>query len=296
MNPSHGHDFTIVNGISRIGYMTGGKAARWVDEDIADTITGKAVSFIEKSKSGPFFLYFCTHDIHVPRVPHRRFVDKTPMGPRGDVIAELDWTAGQILDALDRNGLAQNTVVIFTSDNGPVVDDGYQAQAVSRLGGHKPGGPYRGGKYSKFEAGTRIPFLIRWPRQIRPGVSDALISQTDLAASFASLPGYKGESLSALDSVDLLPALMGTSRSGRQELVEQANGLALRVGNWKYIAPSQGQAVNPNVGVETGNSPDPQLYDLAADPGERNNLAAQHPDRVRDMAAKLAQIRKCSKC
>jgi len=164
MHPSHGHDQTIVNGISRIGYMKGGQAARWVDEDIADTITAKATDFISAHKDRPFFLYFATHDIHVPRVPHPRFAGTSGLGPRGDVILQLDWCVGEILKTLDRLKLADDTLLIFTSDNGPVVDDGYKDQAVERLGGHKPSGPLRGGKYSAFDAGTRVPFIVRWPR------------------------------------------------------------------------------------------------------------------------------------
>ncbi len=95
VHPSHGHDMTIVNGISRIGYMAGGRAARWVDEDIADTVTGKAKAFIEQNKARPFFLYFSTHDIHVPRVPHARFAGKSGLGPRGDVILQLDSCVGR---------------------------------------------------------------------------------------------------------------------------------------------------------------------------------------------------------
>src|SRR5215831_19342715 len=123
MRPSHGHDMAIVNGVSRIGYMTGGTSALWVDEDMADTCAKKATAFIAQIKMRPFFLYFATHDIHVPRLPNKRFDGKTPIGPRGDAIAELDWTVGQVLGALDRNGLVRNTLVIFSSDNGPVVDD-----------------------------------------------------------------------------------------------------------------------------------------------------------------------------
>ena len=189
MHPSHGHDQTIVNGISRIGYMSGGKSARWVDEDIADTITAKATAFIEQNRDRPFFLYFATHDIHVPRVPHPRFAGKSGLGPRGDVILEFDWCAGEILKTLDRLKLARNTLVIFTSDNGPVVDDGYKDQAVEKLDGHKPAGPLRGGKYSTFDAGTRVPFIVRWPGRVKPGVSDALVCQIDFLSSFAALTG-----------------------------------------------------------------------------------------------------------
>ena len=106
IKPSHGHDNTIVNGISRIGYMSGGRAARWTDEEMADVLTGKAVEFIERSRQRPFFLYFCTHDIHVPRVPHSRFAGRSPHGTRGDVIEQLDWSVGQVLAEIDRHGLA----------------------------------------------------------------------------------------------------------------------------------------------------------------------------------------------
>src|SRR5450759_3568629 len=195
MHPSHGHDMTIVNGISRIGYMSGGKSALWVDEDIADVITGKAVKFIENNKNKPFFLYFSTHDIHVPRVPNQRFVGKSGMGPRGDAILQFDWAVGEIMKTLDNLKLSGNTIVILTSDNGPVVDDGYKDQAVELLNGHKPAGPLRGGKYSAFDGGTRVAFIVRWPGKIKPGISNALFSQIDLMASFASLTG---QSLSCL--------------------------------------------------------------------------------------------------
>jgi len=126
MHPSRGHDNTIVNGVSRIGWMSGGKAARWNDEDMADTLTKKAITFIEQQKDKPFFLYLSTHDIHVPRMPHPRFVGKTQLGPRGDVIEQVDATFGAVLDALDRLKLSDNTLVILSSDNGPVIDDGYK--------------------------------------------------------------------------------------------------------------------------------------------------------------------------
>lgn len=293
--PSHGHDQTIVNGISRIGYMTGGKAALWVDEDMADVFTREAVEYLETRQGRPFFLYFATHDPHVPRVPHPRFVGASGMGPRGDAIVQADWSVGQLLDALDRLGLAKDTLVIFTSDNGPVVDDGYQDQAVEKLGAHLPAGPLRGGKYSKFEGGTRVPFLVRWPGRVTPGTSEALVSQVDLLASLASLTGQALADADAPDSVDVLPALLGQARQGRTEVVQFANGLALRVGRWKYIAPSNGPAVNRATNTELGNATAPQLYDLESDPGERVNLAEREPGRVADMAARLDVIRTASR-
>ncbi len=160
---SHGHDFTIVNGISRIGWMQGGKSARWVDEDMADTLVSKATAFIERHQQEPFFLYFPTHDAHVPRVPHARFKGKSGCGVRGDAIQQLDWCVGQVMETLDRLRLTDKTLIIFTSDNGPVLDDGYADGAVADANGHIPAGPWRGGKYSTYEGGTRVPFLVRWP-------------------------------------------------------------------------------------------------------------------------------------
>jgi arylsulfatase A-like enzyme len=292
MHPSHGHNQTIVNGISRIGYMEGGKAARWVDETIADTITGKAVSFIEKHREEPFFLYFATHDIHVPRVPHPRFVGASGLGPRGDAIVQLDWSVGELLGTLDRLGLAQDTLVIFSSDNGPVVDDGYKDQAVELLDGHRPAGPLRGGKYSAFDAGTRVPFIVRWPGRVRPGVSAALACQIDLPASLAALTDQQLAFDDAPDSFDVLGALLGRTNAGRDHLVEHAGTLSLIQGDWKYIEPSKGPRMNVSTNTELGNDPQPQLYNLRDDLGEKTNVAAEHPRRVEEMAASLQKIRR----
>ena len=290
--PSHGHDQTIVNGVSRIGYMTGGKAALWRDQDMADVFTRQAVSYIEQHQREPFFLFFATHDPHVPRVPHERFVGKSGMGPRGDAILQADWSVGQILDTLDRLKLASNTLVIFSSDNGPVVDDGYVDQAVEKLGAHKPAGPLRGGKYSRFEAGTRVPTMVRWPARVKPGVSDAPVSQVDLLRSLATLTGQTVPTGEAPDSLDQLAAWLGEDKAGRDHIVEHAGRLALRLGSWKYIEPSAGPPRNENTNTELANAPEPQLYDLDTDPGETKNLAASQPQRVKAMATRLAAIRR----
>jgi arylsulfatase A-like enzyme len=294
MKPSHGHDMTIVNGISRIGYMSGGKAALWNDDTMADTLTNHAVSFIERNARQPFFLYFATHDIHVPRVPNRRFADSTTMGPRGNVIAELDWCFGKVVETLERHGLLDNTLIVVSSDNGGVGDDGYQDDAVAKLGTHRPNGPLRGGKYSIFEGGTRIPFIVHWPARVKPGVSHALISQVDLLRSLAALTGQKLSKDAGPDSENVLPALLGEAAKGRQLLIEQATGLALRDGTWKYIAPNNGQKLNSNTNTELGNDSAPQLYDLSSDIGETRNIAAQQPARVRQMEEMLGTIRNLS--
>jgi len=289
---SHGHDGTIVNGISRIGFMTGGKSARWVDEDMADVITQKALAFIESNKDRRFFLYFATHDIHVPRLPHPRFVGKSQCGLRGDVVVEFDWCVGQILEALDRLSLSNNTLVIFSSDNGPVVDDGYQDGAVEHLGDHRPAGHFRGGKYSAFEGGTRVPMIIRWPGKVPAGAtSSALVCHVDFLASLAALVGQDLPDGTAGDSFNVLPALLGQSQAGREELIEQAGALALRQGNWKYIPPRKGQAINKNTNTELGVDPAGMLFNLEDDPGEQNNLVKMLPEKAKAMAERLEFLR-----
>jgi arylsulfatase A-like enzyme len=292
MQPSHEHNQAIVNGVSRIGYMKGGKSALWVDEDIVFTLTKKATTFIDQNKDKPFFLYYATPEIHVPRMPNRRFVGKTDMGPRGDSIIELDWAVGEVLAALERNGLTENTLIMFSSDNGPVIDDGYRDQAVEKLGDHKPAGIYRGGKYSNFDAGTRVPFMVRWPGRVKPdSTSDALFSQVDLFSSLAGLTGQKLAGEAAPDSFNRLPAMLGHSTEGRPYVIEHAGSLAIIQGDWKLIAPSKGPKLNKNTNTELGNDPAPQLYNLRDDPGERNNLAGQEPARVEKLMELLNQAK-----
>nr|WKN36092.1 arylsulfatase [Tunicatimonas sp. TK19036] len=293
MKPSHGHDMTIVNGISRIGYMTGGENARWVDENIADTITTRAIEFIEKHQQDPFFLYFSTHDIHVPRVPHPRFAGKSGLGARGDAMLQLDWSVGQIMKTLDSLQLTENTLLIFTSDNGPVVDDGYHDQSVEQLGNHKPAGDFRGGKYSAFEAGTRVPLIIRWPGKINTGVSNALVSQIDFMASFAELTQQSVSNEAGPDSQNALPALLGNANEGRDFVVEHAASgtLSLIKDQWKYIEPSQAQAYNRYTDIELGNAPEPQLYNLTESTEEQQNVADANPEVTKEMATLLDSIR-----
>ncbi|MEJ1241648.1 arylsulfatase [Chryseolinea sp. T2] len=294
MKFSHGHDQTIVNGVSRIGYMTGGKSALWVDEDMADVITKKAVDFIDLNKSKKFFLYFSTHDIHVPRMPNKRFAGKSGMGPRGDAILQLDSSVGDILDALARNNLMENTLIIFTSDNGPVIDDGYIDEAVAKLGDHKAAGPLRGGKYSAFEGGTRVPFIVSWKGTISPGkVSNALFSQIDFYASFAALTQQKVSNSDSLDSKNYLNTLLNKKPQSREYVVQQSlnSTLSLIVGNWKYIEPSEGPVLNKDTNTELGNSRVPQLYNLKEDIGEVRNLAEVNKDQVVRMKAILDNVK-----
>ncbi len=293
MHPSHGHNQTIINGISRIGYMSGGTSARWVDEDMADVIVGKAVQFLEREKANPFFLYFSTHDIHVPRVPHSRFAGKSGMGPRGDAILQFDWCVGELMNTLDRLDLADNTLVILTSDNGPVVDDGYHDQAVELLRDHQPAGPLRGGKYSAFDAGTRIPFVVRWSERVSPRESTALVSQVDLYASLAALTGQTLTVNAAPDSRNSFDAIIGKTEQGREYVVEHAASGTLSIikDGWKYIEPSNATAYNPRTNIELGNDPEPQLYNLRNDLKEQKNLATSEPEQLAGLSALLEQVK-----
>lgn len=285
----HGHNNSIVNGIPRIGYMKGGETAKWVDEDMADTFLLKAQQYIRAHKGEPFFLYYGLQQPHVPRTPNPRFVGTSGMGPRGDVIVEADWCIGELLKTLETEGLAENTLIILSSDNGPVLNDGYYDDAVEKLGDHTPWGPLRGGKYSLLEAGTRVPFITYWPDHVMPGVSDAVVSQIDLLSSLAVLTGSE---LRGPDSEDLLNVLLGKSEEGRTEMVLEATSrTALRQGNWLMIPPYPGPAVNQPVNIESGNAPDYQLYNLAEDVGEKNNLAASNPEKLQEMIQAFERIR-----
>ncbi len=292
MRTSHGHNNTIVNGISRIGFMSGGNTARWIDQNIADTITNRAVDYIIKNKQNPFFLYFASGDPHVPRDPHARFVGKSGMGPRGDAILQLDWSVGEIIKAVEREGLTSNTIIIFTSDNGPVLDDGYKDDAVRLSHGHTPAGILKGGKYSIFEAGTRVPFIVSWPGKVKQGKrSNALTSQMDMLASFASLFKVNDGALKNLDSENQIRAYLGKSKGGRKQLVEDAGTLAIVKGDWKYIAPSQKKAYDSLVDIHLGNSLKPQLYNLKNDLSEKYNLAEKYPKKLAELSNELEKIK-----
>lgn len=294
MLPSHGHDQSIVNGISRIGYMKGGGKALWKDENIADSITEHALAYMREHSSEPFFMYFATNDVHVPRFPHERFRGKNEMGVRGDAIVQFDWSVGRILDALDSLGIADNTLVILSSDNGPVVDDGYDDRAKELLNGHSPTGGLRGGKYSAFEGGTRVPMIVRWPGHVDKGVeSDVLVSQIDWLSSLAGLIGARVPRGAAPDSYDRLGNMLGTDSSPRPWVLEQAadKTLSLRTPEWKYIEPSQGPKIVPwGTEIETGYLSEPQLY-RASDSGELENVAARYPDTVKRMQEIVRAVR-----
>ena len=294
-SPNHGHDQTIVNGIGRIGYMSGGTKARWTDEEMPLTFLAKARTFIEINKQHPFFLFYSLTEPHVPRMPSTMFKGKSGLGYRGDAILQIDWTVGEILKQVQYLGIEKNTLVIFTSDNGPVLDDGYQDEAVTRRNGHMPAGPLRGGKYSAFEGGTRIPLIVSWPGTIAPALSNALICQVDFIHSFASFLTQSLSGEDAPDSYNMMSTLIGKSKTGRDVLVKNAGTLSIIKGDWKYIEPGNGVAYQTLTDTETGNSTAAQLYNLASDIGEKKNVANEHPAILNELAGLLQKIRSTTK-
>lgn len=300
MDWSHGHNDTIHNGISRIGFYTGGETARFRDEDLADEWIKQSRRWISGNKANPFFLFFASHDNHVPRIPHERFQGKSGLGPRADSILQLDWCVGELMRILEDEGIAENTLIVFCSDNGPVLDDGYKDGARTQLGLHEPNGPWSGGKYSVLEGGTRTPFITYWPGTIQPGISPAMVSTVDLAASFAALTDQSLPGDSFLDSMDLMDTLMGAPEGrGRTSLVQQDNGggnnFGFRKGNWKLV---RGRAQFPQPKARTNwpkelrttrELPD-RLYYLAEDPAELFDLAFDEPEKLSELQAGLDRI------
>ena len=276
MQWAHGHNNSIVNGIPRIGYMKGGKKARWKDEDMADYFVGKVKSFITEHRDSLFFLYYGLHEPHVPRAPHQRFVGKTTMGPRGDAIVEADWCVGELLAHLKKEGLLEKTLIIFSSDNGPVLNDGYKDGAPELAGKHAPAGGLRGGKYSLFDGGTHIPLFVYWKGKIQPVKSDALVCQMDLLASLGSMVGVTLPD--GLDSRNYLNAFMGTELKARENLVIEAQGrLGYRSGDWIMMPPYKGSQRNLT-GNELGNLDEFSLFDVKSDKGQKSNVAGRHPE------------------
>lgn len=292
---SHDHNDAIVNGVSRIGRMGGGTTALWTDETMAEVFLTKAKQEVSAAVDAqqPFFLYYAFHQPHVPRLPAPRFQGVTGLGPRGDVIAEMDYCIGEFLDHLEATGQREHTIVIFSSDNGPVLDDGYHDRAAELNGDHKPAGPLRGGKYSLFDGGTRVPTILSWPAAVTPGESDELICQVDFLASFAALVGVALPEGSAPDSLNVLDALLGRGPSLREEMLVEGiwNSDVLRQGNLVCIPPHPYEGwFQHKTGTESGRQESAQLYDLAADISQIRDLAAEQPAIVERMLARIAAI------
>ncbi|WP_018969188.1 sulfatase family protein [Rubritalea marina] len=286
---SHGHNHSVINGIGRIGTQVGGKSALWNGETMADEFVNQTKKYLDAQakKDTPFFLYFASQDIHVPRAPHPRFHGKTDTGFRGDAMVQFDWSTGAILEHVKQLGMEENTIIIFSSDNGPVYDDGYKDGTITLTSqketdqGHDGSGIYRGGKYQIYEGGTRVPFIIKWPAAIQPGRSDAMVNQIDLLASFADLLDIEVPANEAIDSRNTLAAFLGKQReasSGLEYSFQEAahQQIALRHNQWKLIHKRKNKHV--------------ELYNLAKDPSEQDNILQKHPEKAEAMQQTLSNI------
>ena len=287
VRPSHGHDMSIVNGISRIGYMKGGKTALWKDEDMADVFTGQAVRFIEENKDRPFFLYVPHSMPHVPLYVSDKFAGKSARGLFGDVIEEIDWSVGEILGALKRNGLEESTLVMFMADNGPWLSYGDHAGSA---------GPLREGKGTAFEGGVREPAIFRWPGKLPAGaVCHEPAITIDVLPTMAKLIGASLPPGLVLDGKDIWPLV-----SARADAKSPHDALyffwdrelqAVRGGKWKLHFPHEYRTMTEKTGAggKPGNYRQEKiglaLYDLETDPGETKDVAADHADVVKRLNA-----------
>jgi arylsulfatase A-like enzyme len=296
------HSGTIINGISRIGYMKGGKSARFKDEELATTVANKSVEFIEQHKDAPFFLEAALFEPHVPRVAGPHFVGTSECGIRGDVIQQIDWETGEIMKALKRLNLETNTLVILSSDNGAILFDGYYDHSFEDLNGHQPTGGLRGWKYLVFEGGCRVPLIARWPEQIKPRVTDQMFNLVDLLATFAGITGQKVSKVFAPDSLDLSAVLVGTATNQLRDntvLHGISDTLALRLGDWKFIpantnakAGGMGKGANAaDTRFAANHITKPMLFNLATDPGEKTNLYAKYPAKAAELQQRLIAIK-----
>lgn len=300
---------------SKTNRMYGGKAAQYKAEELTLTHTKKAVEFIERNKGGrPFFLYFTPDNVHGPYTPNARFRGASECGIYCDYIRELDWSVGELLSALDRSGVADNTLVVLTSDNGGL----YSRQAYDM--GHRVNADLLGQKTDAWEGGHRVPFLARWPKKVKEGSrSDELICLTDLMATTAAINGIELPRNAGPDSFNVLPALLGDAtskpvRGGAVILASYTGMLAVREGDWILIlGRGSGGATTEyfkhygmrleELGRKTTGwamkgmgGPDPslppgQLYNLAKDRGEAENVYRDHPEIVQRLTNLLMDYR-----
>lgn len=254
---------------------------------------------VQRTPNKPFFLYHAMQAVHLPSFASKRFQGTTQAGPHGDFIAEMDHIVGELLKDLDRLGVADNTLVIFTSDNGPETTSVIHMRADHQHDGARP---WRGVKRDSWEGGHRVPFLVRWPSRVKAGTtSDQLLCLTDVMATLAAVVGVELPSDSAEDSFNMLPALSGTTNEPiRPYLLTQAFGgertLSIRRGHWKYL-DHRGSGGNnyDSPGLKPFALPDTepgasgQLYNLATDPGEKTNQYKAQPKLAAELKSLLDQ-------
>jgi len=280
-------------GVVLPGQFAGAPAApEWQLQDILPELTRRAVRYVHDraKEQQPFFLYFSLTSPHEPIVPTEDFRGKSGIAPIADFVMQTDWSAGQVVEAIDKAGLAENTIVVFTADNGHSHYTGWQQLVAA---GHHPSGPYRGHKGDIWEGGHRVPLVVRWPGHIKAGTSsEQLVCLTDLFATCAEVVGAEPPANGAEDSLSFLAALLGKPNSdGRSTLVSHSNfgEFAYRDGPWKLVFRMSGR----NLAESRGKPTVAELYRLDTDVGEMTDLAAQHPEVVERMANDLRTLIDC---
>jgi arylsulfatase A-like enzyme len=294
----------LIAGGSREGDTTSGIQQSWRPERVMETLTAKINSWIETNRAGPFLVYFAPNAVHEPIVPNSKF-SGSRYGKYGDFIQELDGSVGQLLACLDKLQLAETTLVLFTSDNGGVVNPGNENATAAIKAGLAINGPLRGGKHSEWEGGFREPFLARWPGKIPAGtVSEQVICLTDLVATFSGLLAVPLPKGNAEDSFDVWRAFTEKKPGPpvRDAIILQAADAtyALRMAEWKFIersgAPGFESVRNQRKTEQAAKkkrsaSRLDELYDLKADPGETTDVLAANAERAQKMKKLLQQGR-----
>lgn len=275
----------------------GPMAPEWDFHAVMPTLTAKAVEWIGRQRDNPkpFFLYFPFTSPHAPIVPTPEFVGKSKAGGYGDFMTQTDWTVGQVLQALEKHGLRDNAIVIFSADNGA------ERYAYDRIRNHQhqSSGPLRGLKRDLWEGGHRVPFIVRWPGVVAAGaVSDALTSQVDLMATFAAITGFDLPVGAAEDSHSQLAVWRTRASSPRRSIVHntQPDNYAVRRDQWLLVAAKTGAVTNVPAWFDEENryakhDQPGELFDFSRDLAQRNNLYSEQPDKVAELQALLAKTR-----
>ena len=276
-------------------------APRRVNDRVMPTLTDKAVGWIKQQKAGkPFFLYFTPVAVHNPVTPAKDLAGKSAAGIYGDWIHELDRSVGRILDVLDEQGLAQDTLIVFSSDNGGVKElaRADSVQTLAFKAGLAVNGALRGGKHHVWEGGFKVPFLVRWPGKAPAGtVCGEMVSLADLLATTAAIMGDKlpPAEKAAEDSYNILPAILGDTPSKpiRDHMfVHSSDGVfAIRKGPWKWIEGVPVEEIKPGVRKARADEFHPQLYNLKDDPAETKDVSAGNPEVVKELKALLERYR-----
>lgn len=286
----------------------------WDLQAVQPKITERAIEYIlsREQRGEPFFLYMPLNIPHTPLVPDEPYKGKSQAGIYGDVVVQVDAIVGRVMQALEKANLADNTIVIFTSDNGSPARDGHTKPTDGKLVkgatpgsvverfGHNPSGPWRGMKADIWEAGHRVPHIVRWPGVVKPGtVSSQYVCHTDWFATFAEINGMKLADDQAEDSLSLLPILKGIDKPVRKSVIHHSgNGtFALRKGDWKLIEGNLGSGgfSRPGRIAPKKDGPKGQLYNIKEDPKESTNLWLQNPEKVKELMVELNAIRKAGR-